>query len=222
MPVPHANPPPSRRRIAWASALLGVWLAGSALGFWWFTMKDLRSFAPSVTLGAQAFDTVAVSAGLEDALDAQLRQERDTPPASATVLHFWDQACACSRFNQDHVRQLSEHYRTAGVRFLVLDRRSGKALDPRTLGTAFGDAVEPYLADSSAIDKLDIPASPAAAVFDAHGQLAYFGPYSEGAACLTGNGDFVEQVLDKLLAGERPQQINIAAFGCFCDWKNHS
>jgi hypothetical protein len=82
--------------------------------------------------------------------------------------------------------------------------------------------VEPYRADREAIDRLGIPASPAAAVFNHEGQLAYFGPYSEGAACLTGNGDFVEQVLDKLLAGERPQQINTAAFGCFCDWNLHT
>lgn len=216
----HAKPP-ARRRVAWAGALVGLWLAGSALGFWWFTMKDLRSFVPRANLGAQAFDGQAVAAGLEAALAAQRRRDGDGDSARATVLHFWDQGCACSRFNQDHVRQLSQHYQRAGVRFLVLDGRThdGEQVD---LAEAFGNAVEPYLANSDALAGLGIPASPAAAVFDADGRLAYFGPYSEGAACLAGNGDFVEQVLDKLLAGQRPQQMNTAAFGCFCDWNNHS
>jgi hypothetical protein len=202
--------------------LVGVWLASTAAGFWWFTMKDLRHFAPEPVLGKQRFDTIAMSSGLEAALQAQWQHQPSEGSAQATVLHFWDPGCACSRFNETHVRQLSASYAELGVRFLVVDRRDARArpqLQPRD---AFGPAVTPYTAPSTTIDDLSVPASPAAAVFDRDGRLAYFGPYSEGAACLAGNGDFVEQVLDKLLAGERPQQINTAAFGCFCDWNHHS
>lgn len=215
MPPSTMEQPHSGRRARWAGALIALWLAGSALGFWWFTMKDLRSFAPQAQLGAQAFDGAALAADLETLLAA--RGLEDGP---ATVLHFWDRDCACSRFNQDHLRQLSQRYRAAGVRFLVMARRGGATPAQPSLSAAFGDAVAPF--GAAAADAPAIPASPAAAVFDADGRLAYLGPYSEGAACLAGNGDFVEQVLDKLLAGQRPRQINTAAFGCFCDWINHS
>lgn len=221
MPPPSSTPATPRRRAFWAGMLLGSWLASAALGFWWFSMKDLRSFAPQPLLGEQAFDTSAVSGGLEAALRAQFAQQAEPVAASATVLHFWDPDCACSRFNEAHVEQITASYAAMGVRFLVVDRRASPAQGP-DLYDAFGQHVERYAAPLQPLEQLAIPASPAAAVFDREGRLAYFGPYSEGAACLTGNGDFVEQVLDKLLAGERPQQINTAAFGCFCDWNHHS
>lgn len=216
-----SQPPHRRRRALWASALVGVWLAGSAFGFWWYSAKDLRSFVATAQLGAQRFDGAALSAELEAAITTH-RDNHAQVADPPTVLHFWDPDCPCSRFNQSHVRQLAEHYRAAGVRFLVLDRRTAAPLDPQRLEASFGPDVAAFAGRELVAGELAIPASPAAAVFDGTGRLAYFGPYSEGAACLAGNGDFVERTLDKLLAGERPREMNTTAFGCFCDWNAHS
>jgi hypothetical protein len=212
----HAITAVPKQRIVVASLVLVLWLGAAAGSFWWFTMKDLRPFAGEVKLGAQSFDGQSATRSLEALLAAHTAATDGGPAPRATILHFWDPGCACSRFNESHVQQLIADYRAAGVQLLVLDKQD---LQAGTVRQAFGSAAMPYRgADLGAVD-LEIPASPAAAVFDRDGRLAYFGPYSEGAACLAGNGDFVEQVLDKLLAGEAPSQINISAFGCFCNWR---
>ena len=66
--------------------------------------------------------------------------------------------------------------------------------------------------------QISIPASPAVAIWDHHGVLAYFGPYSSGMTC--GQGfDFIKIVLEKLSQNENPQWVNNQGFGCFCQWK---
>ena len=65
----------------------------------------------------------------------------------------------------------------------------------------------------------DLPASPAVAVWDSLGRLAYFGPYSEGAVCTSANS-FVEPVLDALLAGRPVLAPQTLASGCFCAWRD--
>lgn len=62
-----------------------------------------------------------------------------------------------------------------------------------------------------------LPASPAVAIWDQQGQLAYFGPYSEGATC-TSNNSFIEPILkpQRRPPGQRQQYL---AVGCFCDWR---
>jgi len=65
-----------------------------------------------------------------------------------------------------------------------------------------------------------IPASPAVAIWDRQGQLAYFGPYSEGAVCTSSNS-FIEPILDALIAEHPVNASNTLAVGCFCDWQSH-
>lgn len=64
----------------------------------------------------------------------------------------------------------------------------------------------------------DLPASPAVAIWDRTGYLAYFGPYSEGAVCNSSNS-FIEPVLDALLENRTVAAANTLAVGCFCDWQ---
>ena len=63
-----------------------------------------------------------------------------------------------------------------------------------------------------------LPASPAVAIWDRTGQLAYFGPYSEGATCTSSNS-FIEPILEALSAGRPVSASNTLAVGCFCDWQ---
>lgn len=52
-----------------------------------------------------------------------------------------------------------------------------------------------------------LPASPAVAIWDRQGHLAYFGPYSEGAVCNASNS-FVEPILKALLDGRQVSASN--------------
>lgn len=62
-----------------------------------------------------------------------------------------------------------------------------------------------------------LPASPAIAIWDRQGRLAYFGPYSEGAVCNASNS-FIEPVIQALLANRPVQADNTLASGCYCPW----
>ena len=64
-----------------------------------------------------------------------------------------------------------------------------------------------------------LPASPAVAIWDQQGRLAYFGPYSEGALCTSSNS-FIEPIIEALLAGRSVRADSNLAVGCFCDWRD--
>ena len=63
-----------------------------------------------------------------------------------------------------------------------------------------------------------LPASPALAIWDRDGNLAYAGPYSEGLVCNSSNS-FVEPVLDALTQGRQVSLASGLAVGCYCAWK---
>ena len=108
----------------------------------------------------------------------------------AIVVHFIDPDCPCSRFSIPHVEDLEQKF--AGI------------AEFRTQSSV------------SALPKnLRIPATPAVAIWNKEGDLAYFGPYSGGAICGTGS-DFVATVFNQLQNGVNPQWINLDAVGCFC------
>jgi hypothetical protein len=56
------------------------------------------------------------------------------------------------------------------------------------------------------------------AIWDGQGQLAYFGPYSEGLTCSSSNS-FIEPILEALAEGRKVDASNTLAVGCFCDWQ---
>src|SRR5690606_23989664 len=60
-----------------------------------------------------------------------------------------------------------------------------------------------------------IPASPAVAVFDGNGQLAYFGPYHQDGICGAENS-YLEPVLATFHQPEFRAILNTLVYGCFC------
>jgi hypothetical protein len=212
-PIP-ASKAFTARRLWLAVPLVIAWLAGMVAAFWWFEFRPLRPFTR---------DQAVVFAG--EPLRARLASLVATPadpralPAAATVVHFWDPDCACNRFNEAHVRELMAGYGRHGVRFVVLVRSRGDAAAAlRRARRVFND---PAVAEVRLVEpeRVPLPSSPAAAVLDAGGGLAYFGPYSVGAVCGVKNGAFVETTLDGLFRGDRRAQLNMLAVGCFCPWQ---
>ncbi|MNV89579.1 hypothetical protein D3C71_1838880 [compost metagenome] len=62
-----------------------------------------------------------------------------------------------------------------------------------------------------------LPASPAVAIWDHQGRLAYFGPYSEGAVCNASNS-FIEPILQALSQHRAVTAGSTLAIGCYCPW----
>lgn len=118
-----------------------------------------------------------------------LKQDTQSKPL---VVHFKDDDCPCERYRLDHINTMKGFLEgTSQVTLNHLDQR---------------------------LAQISIPASPAVAIWDQNGVLAYFGPYSSGMTC--GQGfDFIKIVLEKLSRNENPKWENNQGFGCFCQWK---
>ncbi len=180
------------------STLLAALLCAAAL--WWaydsFQSRYLRTFDDSTTLFEGS--TLRLPAGLAG-------------PGAIRVVHFWDPACPCNVGNQQHLAELVEHFAPQGVTFHVLRKPGSDGQLPANL-----DALQ-SLAELPGSEQL--PASPAVAIWDREGRLAYFGPYSAGAVCNSSNS-FIEPVLRALLQGRHVDASNALASGCYCPWRS--
>ncbi|HDS1682820.1 TPA: thiol-disulfide isomerase [Pseudomonas putida] len=130
-------------------------------------------------------------------------------PGPIRVVHFWDPACPCNVGNQQHLGDLIAQFADQGVSFHVVQKPGSHGQLPANLASLQTIANLPgseYL-----------PASPAVAIWDRQGNLAYFGPYSEGAVCNASNS-FIEPILTALLAGRKVTASNTLAVGCYCPW----
>ncbi len=184
----------NRRKTLLAITLLGLWGAAMLAAFWWYEGRYLRSFG----------EQTALFQGEVLRLPEEL-----AGPGPIRLVHFWDPACPCNVGNQQHLAELIEHYGPRGVRFYALQKPASRGQLP---GILDGLQLLPALAGSE-----QIPASPAVAIWDREGRLAYFGPYSEGASCTSGNS-FIEPILEALGAGRSVSAGNGLAVGCFCPW----
>ncbi|WP_051231503.1 DUF6436 domain-containing protein [Stutzerimonas azotifigens] len=179
-----------------AGLIVLLWAAALLAAFWWFEARYLRPFD----------ERSALFSGDALALPAQL-----AGPGPVRMVHFWDPACPCNTGNQQHLAELMQRYGRS-VSFYVLQAPGTQGQLPEQLA-----GLQP-LATLPGAEQL--PASPAAAIWDASGRLAYVGPYSEGAVCNSGNS-FIEPILEALLAGRRVEATHSLAVGCFCDWGRH-
>lgn len=185
---------PPRRKTLLAALLAAVWLAGLAAAFWWYEGRYLRPFASQATLFSGAvLQLPAPLAG----------------PGPIRVVHFWDPACPCNVGNQQHLAELLKRFAPQGVRFYAVQKPGSRGHLPAVL-----EGLQPL---DSLPGAEQLPASPAVAIWDREGRLAYFGPYSEGATCSSANS-FIEPILDALSAGRTVRADNTLASGCFCDW----
>lgn len=182
------------RKTLLAILLLGLWGAAMLAAFWWYEGRYLRSFSEQTALFQG--DVLQLPAHLAG-------------PGPIRLVHFWDPACPCNVGNQQHLAELIEHYGPRGVTFHAVQKPGSRGQLPATLSAL---QALPELSGSERI-----PASPAVAIWDREGRLAYFGPYSEGATCTSSNS-FIEPILEALAAGRAVTASNSLAVGCFCAW----
>jgi hypothetical protein len=188
---------PSRKTLL-ASLLATLSIAALLAAYWWFEARYLRPFD----------QRAALFSGDELRLPSEL-----AGPGPIRLVHFWDPACPCNVGNQQHLAELIEHFGPQGVAFYAVQKPGSKGQLPATLSALQS------LAPLPGAERL--PASPAVAIWDRSGRLAYFGPYSEGLTCNSSNS-FIEPILEALSAGRTVNAGNTMAVGCFCDWSTES
>ncbi|APC17035.1 thiol-disulfide isomerase [Pseudomonas frederiksbergensis] len=163
----------------------------------WFQGRYLRAFSSHT----------AVFSGDPLSLPANL-----AGPGAIRVVHFWDPACPCNVGNQQHLAELLEHFAPQGVEFYAVQKPGSQGQLPSTLS---GLKILDTLPGSE-----QIPVSPAVAIWDRSGKLAYFGPYSEGLTCNSSNS-FIEPILQALSEGRAVNATHTLAVGCYCSWTSH-
>lgn len=171
-----------------------LWLGSMATGLWWYKTRFIRPFS----------ETTAIFSGQQLRLPASM-----AGAGKIRFVHFWDPSCPCNVGTQQHLVEMIEHY-SGQVEFYHLPKPGSSGQLPKALSGMRHLSGLPGAAD--------IPASPAVAIWNNAGDLAYFGPYSEGAVCNSSNS-FIEPVLDALLDNRPVAAANTLAVGCFCDWQ---
>lgn len=177
------------------AALLALICAGVLWAAYdWFQGRYLRAFSSHT----------AVFSG-----DPLRLPEHLAGPGAIRVVHFWDPACPCNVGNQQHLAELLTHYAPQGVQFYAVQKPGSQGQLP---GTLSGLKTLEILPGSE-----QIPASPAVAIWDRSGKLAYFGPYSEGLTCNSSNS-FIEPILQALSEDRPVSATHTLAVGCYCPW----
>ena len=182
-------------RTALFASLLAIVCAGVLWAAYdWFQGRYLRAFS----------EHTAVFSG------DPLRLPDDLAgPGNIRLVHFWDPACPCNVGNQQHLTEMVEQFGPQGVEFFAVQKAGSQGQLPATLRNLKTIAVLPGAEQ--------IPASPAVAIWDRSGRLAYFGPYSEGLTCNSSNS-FIEPIL-QALSDDRPvNATHTLAVGCYCPW----
>ncbi|OOV97501.1 DUF6436 domain-containing protein [Pseudomonas sp. MF4836] len=186
---------PKPYRTTLLASLLALICAGVLWAAYdWFQGRYLRAFS----------EHTAVFSGDPLQLPAEL-----AGPGAIRLVHFWDPACPCNVGNQQHLGELIEHFGPLGVEFYAVQKPGSHGQLPATLS-----ALKPIAALPGAEQ---IPASPAVAIWDRNGKLAYFGPYSEGLTCNSSNS-FIEPILQALHQGRAVDATHTLAVGCYCPW----
>ena len=187
---------PNRKTLI-ASLLIMLWGLSMLVAYWWYEARYLRSFG----------EQTALFYGKQLRLPDEL-----AGPGPIRLIHFWDPSCPCNIGNQQHLTELIKRFGPQGVSFYAVQTPGSHGQLPDVLNAL---KTLPPLSG-----RYKIPASPAVAIWDRTGQLAYFGPYSEGATCTSSNS-IIEPILDALNAGRPVHANNTMAVGCFCDWPNN-
>jgi len=170
----------------------------SAYTLWWFALGRLSSFdtMPETTLAI--FNGDDFNSALSDLSSSSIVSYTSTTSSkkAITLIHFRDQDCRCRLINDEHFNRIVEKYSPQGINIITVNKHT--------------------LPQNSPLQY--IPSSPAAAIVDTQGKLAYFGPYSLNALCNQEDG-FVETTLNTLLAEQAVENIHTMGEGCFCPWR---
>lgn len=138
--------------------------------------------------------------------------QKDKP----TLLHFFNPACPCSKFNFDHFRSLAIRY-AEDVTFVVVlqDLEKEEAI------AAFEDygmnVPALYDQDGQLAKTCGVYATPQAVLLDGTGKIYYRGNYNKSRYCTIPGSNYTQMALDSLLANKTIPQFEMQAYrpyGC--------
>lgn len=193
-PVFRVNAMTPRHKTLLVSLVGLLWAGGLLAAYWWFEIRYIRPFSEQTTLFS----------GDSLRLPAEPGRAGGDPPGA-----FLGPGLPLQRRQPAAPRRADRTLRRQGRGVPC----PAEAWQP---GPPAGQPGRPApLAGLPGSEQL--PASPAVAIWDRDGRLAYFGPYSEGAVCTSSNS-FIEPILEALLQGRPVDATHTLAVGCYCPW----
>lgn len=114
------------------------------------------------------------------------------------LLHFFNPACPCSRFNIEHVRSLIKLYKDR-MSIAVVVISDDKSLTERDIQNKFQIDV-PIFFNRSIAGKCGVYSTPQAVIIDDNGKLFYRGNYNRSRYCADEKSNYAQMAIDSLLA----------------------
>jgi peroxiredoxin len=132
------------------------------------------------------------------------------------LLHFFNPACPCSRFNLKHFRTLVKQYGHV-ITFCAVVPEGYKGHTER-VRQSLGLSVAVIADEGKQLARsCGVYSTPQAALIDAKGHLYYRGNYNKSRYCTLKNTSFAQRAIDSLLAGSPAPllgELATRSYGC--------
>lgn len=183
-----------RRPLVKILLLFLIWLLLLGAAYWYFLVKPKQWFDPLMQQ-PPVLSIPAEQAQLRLWLQQHFPELRSD---QSWFIRMRQSSCGCERF--------VELYHQSFER--------GAAGDSLQVATLDFDKTE-LDSESRALLQRLIPATPSVVLFNASGEVVYFGPYHQEGICNADNS-YLEPVLNALRQGQQLSVLNTLVFGCFC------
>lgn len=152
-----------------------------------------------------------VATGQRIVLPAGLGIQKNKP----VLLHFFNPACPCSRFNMPYFRELTLLYGDK-IDFAVVVLSADKDYTASWIRNKYGLDV-PVLFDSSLARICGVYSTPQAVLLGEDSRLYYRGNYNRSRYCTDKKTNYAQAAIDSLLASRAIPVFNkyaLTAYGC--------
>ena len=187
---------------------IAVWLvvifSGISYIFWY---NDLQYNLPTPV--PEKYDPVRQ--GQKVNLGSKLAVAQNKP----LLIHFFNPACPCSRFNIKHVQSLIRQYKDR-ISFAVVVLSKTNDYTEEEIQDKFGLDI-PVSFDPAIADMCGVYATPQAVILDANQNLYYRGNYNKSRYCTDKETNYARMAIDSLLTNDRYPVFSasaLKAYGC--------
>jgi hypothetical protein len=177
--------------------------------FWY---QDWQYSLPTPRPEALKQPALGMVMSVAEVLPGVAKYDRSRP----LLLHFFNPGCPCSRFNLDHIRELTRTYGDRVNIVAVLEEDSTDNLIDgfRRTGLPIRAVVD---SNRTLATALGVYSTPQAVILDPRGTLIYRGNYNSSRYCVDRRSEYARIALDALLAFRPQPALEPAAFiayGC--------
>lgn len=181
-------------RLRWGIPFFVIWIALLAGAYWYFLVKPKQWFDVQMQQPPVLSDPLQQQA-LRAVLQARFPALQ---PGKAWFVRMKQSACGCERFVELYHQSFAQQADPDVMQVVTLE------LDSPALSVAERDLLQ-----------TQVPATPSVVLFNAAGEIAYFGPYHQEGICNAENS-YLEPVLQAMAQGQTLSVLNTLVFGCFC------